>query len=68
MVPAIALHREELEKIVAASHKYQFGGGNDCHLRGLRFLAIQNTRAFAEKASEGTGRYTVILIFWLEKL
>jgi len=49
MVPAIALHREELEKIVAASHKYQFGGGSDCHLRGLRLLANQNTRAFARR-------------------
>lgn len=40
IVPTDYFRREEFEKIVAATYKYNFGGGNDCHVRGLRLRAL----------------------------
>jgi hypothetical protein len=40
VVPTDYLRRDEVEKVVAATYKYDFGGGNDCQFRGMRLRAI----------------------------
>jgi integrase len=40
VVPTNYFLPEEFEKIVAATDKYEFGGGNDCEFRGLRLRAM----------------------------
>jgi integrase len=40
IVPTDYFLREEFEKVIAATYKYDFGGGNDCHDRGLRLRAM----------------------------
>lgn len=40
VVPTDYFRRDEFDKIVAATSRYEYGGGNDCHLRGVRLLAL----------------------------
>lgn len=40
VVPTNYFLPAEFEKIIGASYKYEFGGGNDCEFRGLRMRAI----------------------------
>jgi integrase len=40
VVPTDYFRRDEIEKIIAATFKYEFGGGNDCQFRGLRLRAM----------------------------
>jgi hypothetical protein len=40
VVPTDYFLPEEFEKIIRATYKYEFGGGNDCQSRGLRLRAL----------------------------
>jgi integrase/recombinase XerD len=40
IVPTDYFRREEFDKVVDATYIYGFGGGNDCHDRGLRLRAF----------------------------
>jgi integrase len=40
VVPTDYFRRDEIEKIIAATYKYEFDGGNDCQFRGLRLRAM----------------------------
>lgn len=40
IVPTDYFRTEELNAIIAATERYDFGGGNDCHDRGTRLKAI----------------------------
>jgi integrase len=40
VVPTDYFRRNEFDKIIAATYRYEYGGGNDCHLRGTRMRAI----------------------------
>ena len=40
MVPTNYFNRNEFEKVVEATHRYDYGGGNDCHYRGERLRAL----------------------------
>ena len=40
VAPTDYFRRGEIEKIIAATLRYEFGGGNDCQFRGLRLRAM----------------------------
>ena len=40
MTPTDYFSRQEIKKIVRATYRYTFGGGNDCHYRGARLRAL----------------------------
>jgi hypothetical protein len=40
IVPTDYFLPEEFEKIIAATDRYEYGGGNDCHGRGTRLRAL----------------------------
>lgn len=40
VVPTDHFRRDEVEKIISATYKYDFGGGKDSQFRGLRLRAM----------------------------